>query len=500
VRFALGAGRGHVALLFVAEALLLTSAAAGGGLVIARGLLSAVMTLAPLELPRTAEIRIDGAAIVFAATIATLMAAFYAACCLGRQDRFVTGSLRDSEQWATGSRAARRWARDPLLVLQVALALSLMIGSALMMQTYRNLARRELGFSPDSRLTVDISLPYRSADKHVRIYQGLVERLRQLPGVESASAASFMPLTPSPNVFPTETGGVPIPFKFFVPGYFETMATPIVRGDRVDRAPVGVAGPVLISATLAARLFPGEDAIGKPVRRLNEDGTIVTVGAEVPPFDVAGIVGDVREISLRSAPAEIVYIPLIEPSVERSIVPTDMTFVIRSRVPPLSLARAVKDAITAYDPTLSVGRVRTLDAIVASARGKETFVGALLLLAAAASLLLGVVGIYGGVAQVVRRRTRELGIRIALGASRAEIISMVVRGSLRAVAVGAALGLTAAVGGSRVLSTLLFGIEPRDPVILGGVTLLLVAAAVTAALIAARRASRIAPVVAIREG
>ena len=279
------------------------------------------------------------------------------------------------------------------------------------------------------------------------------------------------------------------------------MGIAIARGERLAAGePVSGTSPVLVAEALARRLYPSGDAIGQPIRRLNEDGTIVTLREPVPPFEIAGLVGDVREMTLRGAPTEIVYIPLIAPSVERSIVPTDMTFIVRTRVAPLGLARAVKETITDVDPSLSVGQVRTMESIVRAARGKETFVGALLLLAAAASLLLGVVGIYGGVAQVVRRRTRELGIRIALGASRHDVLAMVVRGTLWAVAVGTTLGLVIALMGSRVLGTLLFGVGPRDPLILGAVTLLLGVAAVAAALVAGRRASRIAPIVAIREG
>jgi putative ABC transport system permease protein len=501
VRLALGAGSRHVALLFLTESLAITATAAALGLLLARGLLWAVMTLAPLELPRTTEIRLDATAMLFAVVVAVLMAMFYTASGLRQQDRSAAASLRDSEHWTTQQRAARRWARDPLLVLQVALALSLMVGSGLMLETYRNLARRDLGFSASSLLTIDVSLPFRNADRHVAIYQGLIDRLRQLPGVESASAASFMPLTPSQHMFPTEMGSVPVPFKFVAPGYFQTMGTAITRGERLAAGePVSGMSPVLVSEALARRLYPSGDAIGQPIRRLNEDGTIVTLREPVPPFEIAGLVGDVREMTLRGAPTEIVYIPLIEPSVERSIVPTDMTFVLRTRVAPLSLARAVKETINDLDPSLSVGQVRTMESIVRAARGKETFVGALLLVAAAASLLLGVVGIYGGVAQVVRRRRRELGIRIALGASRHDVLAMVVRGTLWAVVAGATLGLAIALTGSRVLGTLLFGVGPRDPLILSAVTLVLAAAAVAAALVAGRRASRIAPIVAIREG
>src|SRR5262249_38818507 len=157
---------------------------------------------------------------------------------------------------------------------------------------------------------------------------------------------------------------------------------------------------------------------------------------------------------LRDGPAEVVYIPILDPIVEQSITPTNMTFVMRTHVPPLALARSVRDAVAAFDPSLSVGQVRTMDSIVERARGKELFAEMLLLLAAGVSLLLGIVGIYGGVAQVVRQRTREIGIRLALGAGRHEIIAMVLGGSLVTVFAGAAVGFGLAYAGSGVLSSL----------------------------------------------
>jgi ABC-type antimicrobial peptide transport system permease subunit len=193
-----------------------------------------------------------------------------------------------------------------------------------------------------------------------------------------------------------------------------------------------------------------------------------------------------------------VYIPVIEPTVEPSIVPTNMSLFIRASVDPLTLAAAARDTVTAVDPALSVGRVRTLDSIVRAARAREAFVGALLLLAAAVSLFLGSVGIYGGVAHVVRQRTREIGIRMALGARRADVIRMVVKGSLAAVAIGAGLGLVFAFAGSRMLRALLFGVEPGDPGIIAASTGVLLSAGFAAAWLAARRAVDIAPLRAMK--
>jgi ABC-type antimicrobial peptide transport system permease subunit len=206
----------------------------------------------------------------------------------------------------------------------------------------------------------------------------------------------------------------------------------------------------------------------------------------------------VRETSLRDAAPEIVYVPVIEPPVERSIVPTTMTLAIRTGQAPGALAAAARAAIATVDPSLSVGNVGSLNAVVRAARARETFAGALLSFAAVMSLLLGVVGIYGNVTYVARSRTREIGIRIALGARSREVMGMVVAGSLRAVLLGALFGLGGAFAATRTLGSLLFGVEPADPQTFAAVTGVLLLAAAAAAALAASRATRIDPVLALR--
>jgi predicted permease len=499
VRQALGASRWRLARLFFMEALLLTSAAAAAGLLFARIFLRVVISQAPIELPRTTEIGLNGLDVLFAAGVAALMAVFYGALSIRRQEHAVSGGLLQ-ERWPAG-RHSRRRGRDPFVVLQVALALGLVVGSVLMLKTYRTLSQTTLGFSADRVLTMEVSIPGRKAGQHVQLYQQLVDRIRLLPGVEDASAASFAPLTQSEHVFPTHAGASPIPFKFFTPGYFQTMKTPVVRGAGfAPGEPVRHPFPVLVSASLARRLFPDGKAIGQAIRRLEENGEPVRMAqGVVPPFTIAGIVGDVRETTLRVDPMEIVYIPVIEPEVELSIVPTNMSVMIRTSVAPLSIAPLARTAIATLDPTLSVGRVRTLEAIVRSARAREAFVGGLLLLAATVSVFLGAVGIYGSVAYVVRQRTREIGIRLALGASRTEVLRMVVGGALAAVAAGSALGLLVALAGTRTLRALLFGVDPGDPASLAAAALSLLAAGGAAAFLAARHAVRIQPVRAMRD-
>jgi putative ABC transport system permease protein len=492
VRRALGAHGPHLVRVFVAEAMILAGLAAGLGLGIANGILAAVITFMPVRLPRTAEIRLGWTAVLFAGGLAVLIAAFYG---LVSSRRFKP-RLLSGERWTTRRRAGS-WGPDVLIAVQVALALALMSASALMVQTYRNLSHRPLGFSADHLLTVEITLPSRKADQHARIYHDIVDRVRLLPQVDQAAAASFVPLTVGEDAFPIQAGTAPVPFKFYVSGYFQTMRTPIVDGADISDAPPALQHPVLISAALARRLYPGARAVGRPLQRLNADGSVVDFGgAPLPAFTIAGVVADVREAALREAPTEIVYVPIINPPADPSIVPTNMTLVVRARVPFGPLAAAVKSAVAQVDPDVSIGQVRPMETIVGAARAPETFVGVLLLFGAVMSLFLGAVGVYGSVAQVVRRRTREIAIRTALGASRAEVIRLVTAGAVRAVLAGGAVGLALSLALTGALRSLLFGVAARDPAALAAVTGLLVTTAGIAALLAARRATHV-PLVAL---
>jgi predicted permease len=499
VRQALGASRGQIARLFFVEAILLTTTAAILGIVLARGLVSAVLALTPVELPRWTEIHVGPTSIVFALGLAIAMASFYGLLSVRHQGRVADG-LRRGGRWSANEGQHRRRVRDPFVVAQVALALVLLTGSALMVRTYHALSQRRLGFSAEHLLTVDIGLPYRESEQHVRIYHALVERIRGLSGVERASAATFAPLTPAANSWPLDGSGVPVSFKYFVPGYFQTMGTRIVEGETfATNAPVSEPFPVLVSAALARRLFPGQRAIGRTIQQMTSEGEPVSLDAHaVPPMTIAGIVDDVRETSMREEPAAMVYVPIIEPKVDQRNMPTEMTVFVRTTGAPLASLDAVRAAIRAVDPNMDIGRVQDMDAIVAAARSRETFVGTLLVLAALVSIVLGVIGIYGSVAHVVRHRTREIGVRLALGASRVDVVRLVIGGTVRAVAIGAAIGLTAAFGATRALRALLFGVEPTDPFTFAIVTMALVGAALAAASLAARAATRVSPAIAMQ--
>jgi predicted permease len=498
VRRALGAGDVAVTRLFLVEALLLTTAAAGCGLAFAALFLRLVSTLS-IEVPRAQEISIDGSVVAFVSIVAFLTATAFALPASRHNRRDDGAGLLAGNARSSGSRSDRRL-RHGLIAAQVTLALVLLSSSALMVRTYRNLTHVDLGFAEDRLLVVDASLSTRRYRDNTRIYTDLVARLRTLPGVVDASAVSTVPLAANEYRFPIEPAGAPLAFKFFLPGYFEAMGIPIVAGQSLagpDAA--AVADPVVISDALARRLDPNRHVIGRPIRRLETDGTLVDLGGDpVPPFAVAGVSGPVRETSLRTDPPEIVYIPVREPAVERSIVPTNMTLVIRTQGPPHDLAPAVRRALHEASPDLSAGRARTMDEIVAAARGTETSVGALLLAAAAVSLLLGLVGIYGSVAHAARARAKEIGIRVALGAGTNDVIRAVAAGTLAAASVGIAIGVAASMAATQLLDALLFGVDPADPKTLAVVTFALTLTVGGAALAAAWRAGRVDPQRALR--
>jgi predicted permease len=494
LRQALGAGRGRLIRLLFLDALLLTGTAAAVGLVLARALLGGIVAWSPVELPRASEVAIGPTAAAFAFGVALVLAIVFGTLGLGASGRSARTNLRG----ATGSRLRR--GVEPFIVVQVALTLMLMVGSALMVRTYQNLSHRALGFSSSNLVTALIGLPYREATQHARIYRALVDRIAAMPHVTRATAASFAPLTPSGLDSPIEAGTAPIPFKFFVPGYFQTMGIRIIEGDSFEHhPPAEVPYPVLVSRTLAKRMSPGGAVIGRQIRRLNDDGTPMTRWAEpVEPFTIAGVVDDVRETSLRDEPPAIVYVPIANPPVEQVEIPTDMHLMVRLDTASPSIAPLLRQTIADVDPGVSVGAIETMDAIVERSRGKETFVAALLLGSALTSLILGVIGIYGSVAQVIRLRTREIGIRVALGARPTELVRMVTSASLASVLLGGAIGVTASIMSGGALASLLFGVAPRDPIAFAGALSALVVAAVAAAGVASVRAIRLSPVVALR--
>jgi predicted permease len=512
VRTALGARTADLVRLCVSEAALVSAAGTAFGLWLADLALKAIVLFTPVRLPRLWEVTLDIWVLAFSCGLAALGTVLFSGVSFLRQSVLISPAASLRRSAGTAANGGGSATRDVLVAVQVALALTLLAGSTLMVQSFWRLMRVDPGFDPAGVLTVEIGLPGRRASQHQRIYDGLLQQLSALPGVRAASAASSLPLDRTAYAYPLSIDGapgpteLPIAMKFIMPGYFQVMEIPVIEGtgfahdERAD-PPDGV----IVSASFARRRFPGRSPIGRQILRHEPDGTRVEMFdpaagtiRTVPPWTIVGVVADVRETSLRADPTEMVYIPVRRPAVERSITPTSMSLVIRSDVPPASLAGDVRHAIREADAALSVARIRPMDAIVTTSIASERFLAGLLLVAAAVSLLLSAIGVYGVAAQTVRRREHEIGIRMSLGAGPREVVVMVLKRSTAFVLIGAAAGLAAALGATRALTAFLFQVRPTDPLVLGMVTALLIAVAVIAVLVPARRAVRLDPLTALR--
>jgi len=516
VRTALGAPRSALARLFLAESLVVSTLGALLGLALAGAGLRILVRFSPVELPRLEEVRLDAWAFGFTAAIMLLVAVTFGSLSLLRHTRSSTlAPAMKGGRGLAGADSRRRLVLDTIVAAQVALTLALLVGSALMVQSYFRLTEVDRGYNAHDVLTVEVGVPYRKAAQHQQLYQDVADRMQRIPGVMAVGAVSVLPLTgggeehllraADRNVQPDRVNA-PVAFRFFVPGYFQTMQTEVVEG--ISFAPgdrTTLEHPVLVSETLARRLFSGERAIGRQVRRLDSEGEPVSLFdpatrkvVPLPPYTIAGVVRDVRDASLRARGGEAMYIPVIAPHVERSIMPTEMSFVLRTDPAAPGVAAAARRAVSDVDPTLSVARIRTMEAIVTASTATERFLAILLLIGGGAALLMGSVGIYGIAAYNVRRRTHEIGVRVALGAAPVEVMRMVLRESAVVVLCGAFAGLAIAVAGSRALHAILFEVSPTNPAVLAGVTALMVGIALAASLVPAQRAASTDPVQALR--
>jgi len=501
VRAALGAGGVHVTQLFAAEGVILAALGGGLGLLGAVGAVEALVALVPPDsLPRLHEVRLDGRVVAFAAALALGVAlVLVAVLALRRSTTGISSVLKDGGSPMTPGRGRQR-AQRTLVTGQVALALTLLVGAALMVQSFQRLARADPGFDAAGVLTAEIAMPYRGYETYgnaQRFWSELIERVEALAGVESAGAVSGVPLVPRPVFYDLaidveEQPGEPfsgVTVYDVTPGYLRAMGIPVLEGEEIDARGASVERPVLLSAAAARRLSPGREAIGRRVRRAVGPGLWLTV---------IGVVADVPAERIGGEAAEIVYVPVLETAVDRGRIPRQGTLVVRAAVPPLSLAPAVRAIVRELDQNLPVANVRTMEEIVSGSMARTSFTMILLLVAATAALLLGIVGVYGVTSYAVGRRTQEIGLRVALGARPADVERMVLGDGARLVLGGIALGTLAALGLARFMGALLYDVRPSDPITYAATALLLLGTALLAAWLPARRGARVDPTEALR--
>jgi putative ABC transport system permease protein len=491
VRVALGAGRGRLMRQLVTECLLLAALASALGLLVAQGCLKAFLILNPVTYSRLDEASLDPAALGFAAFIAVLTSAVFGLVPALQASRF---DLRTSlhEGGRGGDGAVRERVRAWLVAAEVALALVLLTTAGLMVRSFLRLQAVELGFRSDSVLVFDVQLSarYPSEASQVMFFQQLAARLEALPGVRAAGAISYLPLGGGENMGSFVVEGEPpvtpgqepkTERRWVTPGYFAAMGIPIRQGrvftsrDTADQPRV-----VVINETLARQFFSSRDPLGQRLKAGRAWRTVV------------GVVSDVKSGSLERDVNPQLYFPHAQwPWAAMSVV-------LHTDGNPLALVSAARTELKALDPLLPAANMRTMDQVVSNAASSRRFNMALLAFFAVTALLLTVTGIYGVVAFLVGRRSREIGIRMAMGARRGDILRLVLQQGMKPVAMGSIGGLVGSLAASRLVASQLYGVSSSDPFTLTGIIALLVAAALLACWLPARRAAQIDPLTALR--
>jgi putative ABC transport system permease protein len=489
---ALGASRMRLVQQILTERLLLSALGGAMGLAVAWLGARGLSALAPAGLPGAREADLDGGTLLFAFGLTTLIAAAIALF------PALTGAAgRPQAGLRTGSGAAHRFAlRRGLVVSEVAVAMVLLVGAGLLLRSVERLFAVPTGFESERVLALQVQTwGQRYQDDATRwgFFDEALEAVRDVPGVVSAAWTSQLPLSGQADVYgvffegdlPGEDGGSA--FRYAVsPGYLETMRIPILRGQApehsdVPRAPVGV----LVNESFARQRFGDGDPIGE---RLHFGRT------DLPWYTVMGVVGDVRQSSLAAAPANAIYV------LHRQWYFADpaLWMVARVREETPELTARVKQAIWSIDASQPVLRAVTMEDLVTSSEARRRFALIVFEAFAGAALVLAQVGLYGVLSAIVVERTREIGVRSALGATGGAIVALVLRQGALLTCAGVTVGLAGAAVATRALGTLLFGVSPLDPWTYGGVVALLVGVGVLAAWLPARRAARVDPVAALK--
>jgi putative ABC transport system permease protein len=504
VREALGAGRGRVVAYFLSESVVVTALSAIVGLALAAVAIRVLVTTGPINIPRLAEVRIDFATVAFAGIVSILVAT---ACSIiptlriGRVD--LSNALREGGRGGTAGRARQRL-RSALVAGQIALALVALASSGLLLRTFQRLNAVRPGFDADGRMTFWLSLPrarYASDTSVVRFYSQLVEHVRGLPGVRDVGITQRLPFKENgmsqdplyPEGDPSYRDKIP-PLNFYTTtdgDYFKTMGIPLVAG-RVFRA-LGTQrqDEAIISRETAVRFWrdsTGQQALGKRFQELPGG----------PWYTVIGVVGDTRDTSLAATPSRTVYRPQSISMPGDGQTQWTMALVVRTGSEPTAITSAIQRAVRDLDPTLPLFDMRSMNEVTAGSMAQLSFTILVLGAAALVTLILGAVGLYGVMAYVVSLRTRELAVRIALGATPSAVVRMLTRQGVAVTGFGIAGGLVLFVLAARALKSLLYGVASTDPVTLVGASLLLVGIAALASWLPARRTSRVDPADVLR--
>ena len=506
IRTSLGASRAAVLRQILAETLLLSLAGGALGLFLARFCITLIQKFLADRLPSSTEITLDAPVLaftVFLALLAGLLAGLLPAVRFTKTD--VNEALKQGQSRGSSDSGGSK-TRGLLVVSEVALSLVLLIGAGLMIRSLLRLSSVQPGFDPNNVLTARLTVPgtkFSSPAAQISFYDQVLRQVRATPGVESAGLIDSLPIDDGGSHQPVAVEGQPVvpmadqpevDVRMISPGYFHAMRVPVLRGRDLNDADVAGRPPVVfISESMAKRFWPNENPIGKHITLTFFPGVA---------REVAGVVGDVKQDSLdQTRPVETLYWPLSQLTVPPSETwrSFGMSLAVRTSADPASAISGVTSAVHQVDPETPVVGVVTMEGLISASLSPQRFNVLLLGTFAGLALVLATVGIYSVLAYSIRRRVREIGIRMALGATPSDVLQMVVADGMKPILLGVALGLAAAFALSRVVTSLIYGVRATDPLTFAGVALLLITVGLVATILPAYRATRVEPVRTLRE-
>jgi putative ABC transport system permease protein len=497
VRAALGAGRRRLVRQLLAESAVLAALGGAAGLLLAwwAVYLLRVVVAERLQIPRLEFVGIDGWVLAFTAAASILSGTFFGLVpALSASHGALSDALKEGGRTGSSGRATRT--RSTFVVVEVGLAVVLLVGAGLLVRSFVRLMDVDPGFDRARTVTMRVTLPtarYNDNAKSIQFFERLFARIDATPGVVAAGATSFLPIAGLGAATGFSVVGRPLPPRGQEPvtdvrvvtnNYFKAMGIPLLKGRLFDEHdPSDARGRVIVNETMARRHWPGEDPIGKKIRVNWSDDQ---------DDEIIGVVGDVHQTSLDTEPRETNYWPYA-----RSVY-TGMTLAVRTSGDPAPVVKAIVGLVHEQDPLLAVASIRTLDEVVSRSVAERRVTMLLLTVFAGAALLLAAVGIYGVIAYTVTQRTQEIGIRLALGAQSGHVLGMVIGQAMALALVGIVLGGLAAMLLTKLMSGLLFGVKPADPVTFLAAAAMLAVIAGVASFIPGRRATRVDPAIALR--
>jgi len=501
VRQAIGASRWRIARQLLTESVVLSLAGAALGIGLAKLAMPPLLRLAATSLPGTEKIAIDAGVLAFTTLVAVVAGiAFGLAPALHTGKADMRAALNETDRSGVAHGAVRL--RSVLVVSEVALATLLLMGAGLLLRSFARLAAVSPGFATDHILIADIPVSpstHPNPTERMAFFDRVLERATALPGVKSAGAASFLPVSGAGAIIHFNIQGHPpkTPHEYILtnyrtvsPTYLQALAVPLVSGRLLtDADREGAPAVVVINQTMARTFFPNESPLGKHLQ------LGATPSNEAPWMEVVGVVGDVKTGLASEAPTEM-YVPIRQGN---QVLPVfALSYCMRTASDPLTLANAFRSAVHEIDPNQPVVKIRTMEQNIATSIAQPRFRTLLLAVFAGVALALAGVGIYGVISYSVTQRRREIGIRMALGSSPEAVFRLVVGDGLRLALIGVVIGIAAAISLARYLATLLFNVRAHDPATLASVAVMLLAIALAASAMPARRATKVDPMVALR--